>query len=142
MNLHPGETWLRERGPQGMKWKNSSGNVVLVGNTRPVHAWRDTRDSHIFPRLADPTKALLRSQGGPGSHVSDHAIGFSPLPPPLVASPSTLPPFDRAFLPVWPPTRCSRPSPALSAHGLGSWRGGGLLWRVWWPVSVERLVAA
>ena len=28
---------------------------------------RHHRDSHIFPRLADPAKALLRSQGGPGS---------------------------------------------------------------------------
>ena len=31
---------------------------------------RHHRDSHIFPRLADPAKALLRSQGGPGSSLA------------------------------------------------------------------------
>ena len=45
-----------------MKWKNSSGDVVLVGNTRPVHVERHHRDLYIFPRLADPAKALLRCQ--------------------------------------------------------------------------------
>ena len=62
------------------------------------------RDSHIFPRLWVWFGFLHES------HVSDHAIGFPPFILLLVASPSTPPPFDRAFLPVSPPTRCSWPS--------------------------------
>ena len=62
---------------------------------------RHHRDLHIFPRLADLAKALVaiprRAWEWSGflhqSHVSDHPIGFPPLPPPLVASPST-PPLD------------------------------------------------
>ena len=100
--------------------------MVLDGNTRPVHAWRGMTETHTSSLdSADPTESLVAIPKRPRewlgflhtSHVSDHAIGFPRFPPPLVASPPTLPPFDRAYLPVWPPTRYSWPSPRCLRTG-------------------------
>ena len=49
---------------------------------------------------------------------------------------SNSPPFD-CVQPVWPPILAIT---ALPAHGQGSWRGGGSLWRVWRLESAEKRV--
>ena len=114
MNLHPGEMWLQERGPQGTKWKNSSGDVVLVGNTRPVHAWREApqRVAHL-PSSRRPSKGIVaiprRAWEWFGflhkSHVSDHAIGL------LRRLEFSLPLTVRSC-------RCGRPLDAFGHHRL------------------------
>ena len=111
-NLHPGETWLQERGPQGTKWMNSSGDPQRLAHLPSTR--RPSKGIVAIPRRAWEWFGFLHK-----CHVSDHAIGFPPFPPPLVVSPSAPPPFDCAFLPVWPPTRCSWPSPRCLRTGWG-----------------------
>ena len=84
-------------------------------------------DSHIFPRHADQAKALLRSQGGLGSGLVFFTsptcritrLGSHHFRLLLLRRFQFHPPFDRAFLPVWPPTRCSWPSPRSLRTGWG-----------------------
>ena len=138
LNLHFGETWLQEPGPQGTKWKNSRGC-----GTRLVHA-RHHQDLHIFPRLADPAKALLRSpREGLG------VVWFSPPVPRLLLRRLQLSPSLWPCLPVWPPTSIIMAITALPALGLGFWeegvcsgeRGGPHLQRGWWPREYKRALA-
>ena len=116
---------------------------------RPVHGWRgttETRTSSLVSQTQQGTVAILRRAWEwfgflHQSHVSDHPIGFPPLPPPLVPPPSTPPPFDRAFLPVWPSTRHLWPSPRCLRTGWGLGEcGGPYLQRGWWPLEYNVLL--
>ena len=119
--------------PSRNKVEEFEWNVVLVGNTRPVHAWRGHRDSHIFPCLADPAKALLRSQGGLGSGLafstspmcritrlgSHHFLLLRRL---QLLLPLTVRPPTRY---LWPSPRCFRTGWGLGEEGVCSGECGG-----------------
>ena len=57
------------------------------------------RDDHIFPHLTDPARALLLSQGGPGSGLITSPQHFRILLLRRLPTPS---PFDRVPAGVWP----------------------------------------
>ena len=135
---------MQERGPQGTKWKNSSGMWCWMA-TRGWCMQAPQRLAHV-PSSRKPSKGIVAIPRKAWewfgslhqSHVSDHLIGFPPLPPPLVPSPSTPPPFDRAFLPVWPSTRYLWPSPRCLRTGWGLGECGGPLQRGSWPRECKR----
>ena len=88
-------------------------------------AERHDRDTHIFPRLTDPAKALLRSQGGPGSGLAFSTCRITRLASihfrllSLRRLQCSLP----VTVPVWPPAR-------FDAYG--HYRAA-----CWWPESAE-----
>ena len=118
---------------------------------------RHHRDSHIFPRLADPAMALLRSQGGPGSGL---AFSTSPtcritrlgshhfrllllrrlqLPLPLTVRSCRC---GRPTRYLWPSPRCLRTGWGLGEEGVCSGEcGGPYLQGGWWPREYKRAVA-
>ena len=116
-----GLNFILARHPQGTKWKNSSGDVVLVGNTRPVHAERHHRDS----------QTLLRSQGGPGS-----GLAFSTSP---MCRITRLGSHHFRPLPLTVRScRCGRPLDALGHHRAACARAGVLVRR---GFALESVVA-
>ena len=93
---------------------------------------RRHRDEELFPGMNDASRALIRSQAGPGAGM---ALSTSPLClhtrfdsqvfRVILLRRLQLPlPLDRAQLPVWPPLRCIWPSPCSLCKGWGSEQKG------------------
>ena len=122
----------------GAGWQHEAG----------ARAERHHRDTHIFPRLADPTKALLRSQGGPGSRLA-----FSTCPMCRITRLGShdfrlllLRRLQRPLPLTVCSCRCGRPPDAYGHHRAACARAGvlgrrGSVWRVWWPEFVHKRVA-
>ena len=84
------------------------------------------RDMLFAARLSPSAQATIRSQGGPGAGMAlmtCPTCRITTIPPQLFRHPSSSSPSssspDRAFLPVWPLTRCIWPSPCSLRTGWG-----------------------
>ena len=88
---------------------------------------RRFQEMDLFPRMTESSRALVRSQAGPGGgvavhmpNVQAHTIGIPSLQGALDTPPPAASLSDRVQLPGWPLPRCLWPPPRSLRTGRGA----------------------